>query len=283
MSWQKYSLTFRLLSPLHIGWRKLSNLMQTRPYVTGKVMWGALTARLVRDHNAGATGTDYERIGLQVNEMFGFGYLYPALPTVADQPVQCANALTLHYPWSDPHFDYRFLDSQASTALNYDQQAAESGLLHETEFIRPYARPLSDETSAPQVYLVGDLYVRTELPAELQGWQDALTQLQVGGERGYGWGRIELIGCDKTEVIHSDSIQLLLKKSDSLLAHLATKSHHQAGVTGPIEPLIGWERDNKNGAAWKLSDKAVICYAPGSKVTTDSTFQIGPYGIWEAA
>ena len=94
---------------------------------------------------------------------------------------------------------------------------------------------------------------------------------------------IELIGCDKTEVIHSDSIQLLLKKSDSLLAHLATKSHHQAGVTGLVEPLIGWERSNKSGAPWKLSDEAVICYAPGSKVTTDSTFQIGPYGIWEAA
>jgi len=281
MSWQKYSLTFRLLSPLHIGWRKLSNLMQTRPYVTGKVMWGALTARLVRDHNAGATGTDYERIGLQVNEMFGFGYLYPALPTVADQPVQCANALTLHYPWSDPHFDYRFLDSQASTALNYDQQAAESGLLHETEFIRPYARPLSDETSAPQVYLVGDLYVRTELPAELQGWQDALTQLQVGGERGYGWGRLELVNPAPLVGRPVTGKPTGALVTGCLIAHL--RVGNSTNIAGPIEPLIGWERDNKNGAAWKLSDKAVICYAPGSKVTTDSTFQIGPYGIWEAA
>ncbi|HEX9926566.1 MAG TPA: hypothetical protein VGD99_28225, partial [Anaerolineae bacterium] len=81
MAWQKYELIFRLLSPLHIGHRKVSNLMQSRSYVPGKVLWAALTARLTRDYDNGRDGQRYEKIGNKVCQHFRFGYLYPALPT----------------------------------------------------------------------------------------------------------------------------------------------------------------------------------------------------------
>ena len=48
MAWQKYDLAFQLLAPLHIGYRKVGNLMQSRGYVPGKNLWAALTARLTR-------------------------------------------------------------------------------------------------------------------------------------------------------------------------------------------------------------------------------------------
>ncbi|WP_041331191.1 MULTISPECIES: hypothetical protein [Roseiflexus] len=44
MSWQAYEVIFRLRAPLHVGWRRVSNLQMTRHYLTGRNVWGALLA-----------------------------------------------------------------------------------------------------------------------------------------------------------------------------------------------------------------------------------------------
>ncbi|HMR67701.1 MAG TPA: hypothetical protein PKE64_27135 [Anaerolineae bacterium] len=273
MAWQRYNLAFRLLSPLHIGYRKVSNLQQTRGYVPGKVLWAALTARLTRETISGAKGTDYEAIGEKVRNNFCFTYLYPALDPAGPS---C-------YPWDDD-FTYRFLSSYASTALNYDHQAAAEGSLHEVEFIRPHARPLNGGESS-QVYLVGNLYVNEAANSDdkLKHWQEALDCLQLGGERGYGWGRIQPCS-DSPKLIggREDEPQVECKTSETIPAHaLATGAKAVTGITGSIEPLVGWERDNEVATRkWRVS-QAIICYAPGARVTEDTTFTIGHCGILE--
>ena len=267
MSWHKYDLTFRLLAPLHIGWRQTGNLMQTRSYVTGKVFWAALTARLTRNAEQGANGAAYHRIGEVVQTYFRFTYLYPAL--------QEGDSYKICYPWQ-PDFDYHFLDSYTSAALDYDSQSAEDGLLHETEFIAPRTR--CDQP----VYLTGDLHVYSDLPDDLRPWQDALPQLQFGAERSYGWGRVDLVKCEQKELITSNEVSVTPQLGDCITAHL--KVEQVTSVVGAVEPLIGWERNNAETkrAGWKLSDNAQICYVPGSKVTTAATFQIGANGLWVA-
>lgn len=276
MAWQQYNLAFRLLSPLHIGYRKVSNLQQTRGYVPGKVLWAALTARLTRETIAGAKGDDYKEVGEKVREHFRFTYLYPAL-----DPGE-----TSCYPWNDD-FAYRFLSSYASTALNYDYQAAAEGSLHEVEFIRPHARPLNGE-EAPQVYLVGKLYIKEAANSDdqLKGWRESLGRIQLGGERGYGWGRVQL--CDDSPKLMkevSDEPQVKCEKDEAIPAHaLAVDIDDRkavANVSGSIEPLVGWERDNKDTSRkWRVS-QATICFAPGAKATENTTFNIGCYGILE--
>lgn len=264
MIWQQYNLVFRLLAPMHIGWRKTSNLQQTRGYVTGKIFWAALTARLTREAERGANGQAYEETGDFVQENFRFTYLYPALQNGSDYKT--------HYPWEND-FDYLFLDSYTSAALNYDNQSAEDGLLHETEFIAPRTR-----TGLP-VYLKGSLYVKNDPP---NNWQNALNKLQFGGERGYGWGHVQLVSCDKKEMTTSDEIQVEVAKNGRISAHLIT--YNTTNITGSIEPLIGWERNNPpngNGQKWKLSDKAMICYAPGAMASANAQFTIGQNGLWE--
>ena len=49
MTWRAFEVVLRLRSPMHIGCGKVGNLQRTRPYVTGRVLWGALTMRLTRD------------------------------------------------------------------------------------------------------------------------------------------------------------------------------------------------------------------------------------------
>jgi hypothetical protein len=263
MSWQEYDLVFQLLAPLHIGWRKTGNLQQTRGYVPGKNQWAALTARLTRDHDNGAEGRRYREIGEQVQEYFRFTYLYPALFDGAGYKV--------HYPWEED-FDYLFLDSYASAALDYPGQSAADGLLHETEFISSYAR------DGRSVYLAGQVYVHTEnLPTPLNSWQTALHKIQFGGEKGYGWGRVKLINKLKPEEAEPTG---QLSSGNKITAHL--KGKDITGVIGPIEPVIGWERNNEDGKPnWSLSKEAVICYAPGAKVEEEISFTIGHYGIWE--
>ncbi len=265
MTWQKYRLVFRLLTPLHIGYRTAGNLMQTRGYVPGRVLWAALTARLTRDEDKGADGQRYIEIGQQVQEHFRFTYLYPATQNV--------NGFETHYPWDDD-FDYLFLNSYASTALNYSSQSAEETMLHETEFISPHTR------TGQAVYLVGNLYTKTDLPTPLDNWLKALEKIQLGAERGYGWGRVGKVSCDsQCERFNDEPVAELY--NGHITAHL--KAEKVTGIVGSIEPLIGWERNNdvNRKSNWRLSDEAIICYAPGAKVTGGGDFTIGPNGVWE--
>ncbi|MCL5960768.1 MAG: hypothetical protein M1358_15950 [Chloroflexi bacterium] len=278
MAWEKYMLCFRLLSPLHIGYRKVGNLMQTRGYVPGKNLWAALTARLTMDSNNDADGRRYVAIGQAINEYFRFGYLYPALPKDATQDVKTNDDPTIHYPWEDL-FDYRFFSSYASTALNHDQQVAAEGLLHEAEFIRPWARPQDTDDRPHPVYLVGSLYVQDNLSQELAGWRTALGRVQLGGERGYGWGRLRVAPLPDRGICEKPMVKV--EKNERVLAHVQIEG---ASIVGSVEPLVGWERNNEENSEknWRLS-AATICYSPGARVTEESTFVIGHYGIWEAA
>ena len=265
MSWRRYDLTFKLLSPLHIGWRKTGNLQQTRGYVPGKNQWAALTARLTREYDDGADGRRYQKIGEKVQENLRFSYLYPALFDGTEYKV--------HYPWKDD-FDYLFLDSYASTAIDYASQSAAEGLLHETEFIAPHTR------DGCPVYLTGQVYAQTHLPAPLDKWQDVLDKLQFGGEQGYGWGRVRRVSCKQDDAYDTTKLTVQVAKNDPITAHL--KAANTTGVIGPIEPLIGWERNNKDDKPnWSLSKEAVICYAPGAIVTMERDFTLGRYSVWE--
>jgi hypothetical protein len=48
MAWQVYRLIFRLDTPLHVGQRGWGMIQRTRPYLMGKNLWAATTARLTR-------------------------------------------------------------------------------------------------------------------------------------------------------------------------------------------------------------------------------------------
>ncbi|HEY4034482.1 MAG TPA: hypothetical protein VGL94_11020 [Ktedonobacteraceae bacterium] len=272
MTWTAYHVSLRMLSPMHIGWRKLGNLQQTRAYITGRTLWGALTARITREQGR----NDYREIGRLVDEYLTFTYFYPSTKP---------NTVT-HWPWPNQwdEFAWTFLSSYASTALE-DGHSAEAGSLHETEFIAPYAR---DEEQKP-VFLVGYIFERGDCNPLLHGWRKALDRLQIGGERSYGWGRVRLEGtcelvttnkcfgydlfCDK------DHPQITVPEDKELLAHTVDPNNDH--ITGSIEPLLGRETQ-KSGFGESFSD-VEICWVPGSKAAQSKPFQIQQKGIWRPA
>ena len=276
MTWTAYKIVFRLLSPMHIGWIKQGNVQRTRPYVTGKALWGALTARLTRDFPK--LGGDYKHVGERVRQELAFSYFYPTIGETVNL-----------WPWEKAdEFAWCYLGSYASTALNYDRNTAEEGSLHETEFIAPTTR------DGQPVYLVGYIFERQgcTLP-----WREVLSRLQLGGERTYGWGRVQCPAEEPLPVsageplfgfyamqLDRDRPVLRASKDVPLLAHaLAAEFQGRrpvSNVRGPIEPLLGRETDPQGQFGASLPP-ARICWPPGSTLTPHAEIIIGEYGIWE--
>lgn len=271
MPWQSYEVIFRLQTPVHIGWGEVSNLLRTRLYVTGRVLWGALTMRLTRDMIALPTAHDYQHIGKEVHQSLAVTYFYPAIAN--DEGYQIA------WPWEDSaNFRYRFLSSYASTALSYPQQSAATGMLHEVECIVPHTIDCGKA-----VFLIGYIFVADicTLP-----WQVACQRLQIGGERGYGWGDLKLIRCCKSDAPLFDGQAvfdgsnerpaLQLMAGQSLLAHMHASG---AQVDGVLEPVVGREWRRHPGQYVAHSG---ICFVPGSKLQTNTHVVIEDFGIWRA-
>lgn len=264
MDWIHYRVTLRLVSPLHIGWRKVGNLQQTRKYVTGRVLWAALTARLTRDLGKDKNG-DYTRIGEKVNDNFRLGYFYPAILDCR----QSLENLRECFPWSTANFDYLFLDSYVSTAVSRIDASSE-GTLHETEFISPISR------NGDPVYLTGSVWIRDPLDEELRYWRDSFDRLMLGGERGYGWGHIRVCG-DPTVIERRKEVRVSIDREKPVLAH-ANASNIDDELIGVVEPLVGWERDG--GGSWRLTRDVNLAYMPGSIAACTLSFLVDRFGIW---
>lgn len=280
--WAAYEVVFRLRAPLHVGWRKVGNLLMTRPYVPGRAFWGALTMRLTRMATT-EPATDsslYQQYGQRVHEQLAYTYFYPALQSEGSYAVQ--------WPWADEAtFRYRFLGSYASAALVYPAQSAEEGMLHEAEFIAPY----TVDTGEP-VYLKGFVFEKTGCSLN---WKRALEALQFGADRTYGWGDVEVAICSpapkavwsgpngKPITFDPNGEQVLVRvpEEEALVAHARASNR----LIGGVEPLVGreWRSNAEKGARYvgqhiEFND---VLYTPGSTTPQEAIFQIGLHGIWE--
>jgi hypothetical protein len=260
---------------MHIGCGKVGNVQRTRPYITGRVFWGGLTMRLTRkEHKPATNSDDYQKIGKEVHGSLAYTYFYPATKSGDRYPIA--------WHWENESlFRRRFLSSYASTALVYPQQAAAEGLLHEVEFLSP--RTLD---TGEQVYLIGYVFEKDGCKLE---WRDACKQLQMGGERGYGWGAVECMEVNKTTLLFDEnldwteqngSLAIHVLESGRLLAHTIAQN---VSAQGEVEPLVGreWRSHNPtNRHAGQHLEFCGLCYSPGSTVERLSAFVIREFGIW---
>jgi len=280
MTWSVYQVILRLRSPLHIGSGKVGNLQRIRPYVTGRVLWGALTMRLARDAAQGrgpATDSrEYREIGDQIHRDLAFTYFYPALNSESDYRVV--------WSWeNESAFRHRFLSSYQGTALSYPQQSVAEGMLHEVEFISPHTLDTCEA-----VFLKGYVF---EKGGCALNWQSALKRMQMGGERGYGWGDVELVNALQfaDELLFGgpamfrydgDVPVIRLPTDGRLLAHTLAAD---LPVAGDVEPLVGreWRSDNPRrcyvGQHVAFGD---MCFTPGSVTLQTLDFVVEKFGVW---
>jgi hypothetical protein len=296
MSWHAYRLIYRLESPLHIGWRKIGNLMQTRLYVTGRNWWGAAASHLTQWLGI----DDYQAVGKFVRDNLIFGYFFLAEDPATPFLPRWEKAGICYGTLSADQFEWRFLSSVASTAIDYQLNTAAEGLLHEVEFIVP---KIKEGNIFKNVFLVGHLLARDQAQAKCANQEvsincdakevyvnqlalltQVLAQARIGGERRYGFGRIKL---DPQQVIEYSDLfghkleltgekpMLELNNKEPLPAHFSVDSLE---AEGEIEPLLGREWDENTGPGRRVS-VATICWAPGSKAKQTVRAEIRQMGV----
>lgn len=283
-----YRLVFQIKSPLHIGWRKIGNLMQTRYYVPGRAFWGAVTANLTRWLGE----TNYRKIGEWVKKHLRFGYFF--LAENPDTPLypHLLEGRLIYGPngLEQAKFERRFLSSIASTAITPDSNSAEEGSLHEVEFIK------SSLGIGSPVYLVGHLFVHRDEKIDIRNddvniqgvslFSQVIPDLQIGGERRYGFGRLALqrgACCEVNDVFgytlsqRNGSYEITVPRESPVFADTIANNLNMSGF---IEPLVSREWSQQGGPGRQLTLLG-LTHVPGSVLCSEMTFLIGCNGVWK--
>ena len=304
MAWRAYQIVFKARSPVHVGWHTLGYIKLTRPYITGRAMWGAMTANKARSNPNNHNFPDYEGIGDLFRSDIITSYFYPALdpqkpmlPKFTDEGIKIGE-------YNRNEFEKIFIRSFGQTGIGPVTNTAEEETLHESEFISPIVESDSKEEKQ-QVYFTGYLFLndKAEYNKEKIKWENlvpALSELYVGGDRKYGWGRLSLDHTLTKEVkdkkffghdidLKNEKLNVTIQKGKPIPAHLAIASTVALDLSGDVEPLVGreWGRvigyDKKEniGFGRKIS-KATLCWVPGSIVEKDMMFSINEFGLLNA-
>ena len=275
MSWQKFHVVYELHSPLHIGYHKVGNVQRTRYYIPARNLWGAVTEALTRRgfSTHGVSSGDYQQVGEWVKKHCAFGYWFVYENSKLLTPCYCKDGLK-YGNLSVSEFERRYLDSHVTTALDPKTNSAQYGSLHEVEFIAPYSR------NGARTQVSGSVFLDDEAKTILSenGWRNWLSNLQVGGERRYGFGTIRLIEMEpEDDPITCTRPCQSVSKNTSFLAHVSVTTNVQ--IRGQIEPLVGRVTSQSHAFGSRLTS-AIVCWTPGSIPMDDVQVQFEQEGYW---
>jgi len=275
MSWQKFRVIYELHSPLHIGYHKVGNVQRTRYYIPARNLWGAVTEALTRRgfSTHGVSSGNYQQVGEWVKKHCAFGYWFVYENSKLLTPCYCKDGLK-YGNLSVSEFERRYLDSHVTTALDPKTNSAQYGSLHEVEFIAPYSR------NGARTQVSGSVFLDDEAKTILSenGWRNWLSNLQVGGERRYGFGTLRLVDMK----LEGDPITCTrpcqsVSKNTSFLAHVSVTTNVQ--IRGQIEPLVGRVTSQSHAFGSRLTS-AIVCWTPGSIPMDDVQVQFEQEGYW---
>lgn len=250
--WKRYSIVFKLKSPLHIGYTpfKSSVVSPTRYYILGRNFWGAITKQITESFFGSFKSEDYIEIGHDIRNNFIFSYFYLYDGDTVYYPKYNENELKYgNMCVSD--FESRFIDSRISTAIN-DSGTAKDESLHEIEYINNKFR---DECgNIKDVKLFGYIWIREDIieDCKVKITNDGIyinnfniiKELILGGESKYGFGHVEFYSFDdrvnlpmNIDTDNSNELSVRIQKNEAILSHLEYSK--EIPFKGDIELLSG--------------------------------------------
>lgn len=179
-----YELQFKPLAPLHIGQKNYGVLAETRLFIPGWTMWGALVN--VYGRRQGGREEDYRK-GKKLFERLTCFYPQKEkgkvmFPSFREGRMYLGDD-------TEERFRSKYTDTYMSTALWAESIAAKDGSLHEIELLLPEAQGGGDALS-----WVGLLGIVKEDEADIINFLEKVKLIRVGGEATYGYGRMEQQG-----------------------------------------------------------------------------------------
>ena len=197
MSWNCYKITLEAKSPIYIGYgAKLGIVAKTRYYILAKHVWAALTNVLAQKHNE-----DYKIVGDALKTRTRFSYFYIKQGDTVLAPKYADSEGLKFGNLSVEAFEQQFISSFGATAMEKTQKSAEDGSLHEVEFIKPMAqgKPVLFEG-----YIFSDSEQIQIGSKSLDVQQLKGLEIQVGGERSYGFGKVKIVDIVGTITVFDD-------------------------------------------------------------------------------
>ncbi|MBM3747715.1 MAG: hypothetical protein FJW34_18160 [Acidobacteria bacterium] len=170
--------------------------------------------------------------------------------------------------------------------------SAEDGALHESEYLTPVGR------GRKRLGFQG--YVLLSEGLDARQVTEVLRTCQVGADRRYGWGRLQLLGeleeCGRGELfgcVRSNGsypgrgpvLESCVAAPWYLPAHLECEAANYEQFEGELEALSGRDWCGERGPGKKVV-KAKLCWAPGSRARPSKAplrFWIEPQGVWRSA
>jgi hypothetical protein len=288
--WRRYRLSWRLDSPLHIGWRTIGTIMQTRLWVPGRNVWGAMVDVLARLKSPSAP--DWQGTQRSVNEALRFEAWFlgtdvnsPWYPKFDGQKGLCYGSMT------ERELQRLVLGASVSTAIDHSSRTADEDKLFEVEYISP--RALHDTQGIQRgdsLFLVGHLWARSK--GDVQVFEDDIhimnmslrevaASLSIGGERAKGYGRLTCgeLGPsvdgklpDRADSEGNDlAIRIEPNQAFGMLVEALTGE--QQSMRGQVEPIVGRDTTSSTGYGQSITS-AHFCWLPGSYCTKSVTLTL---------
>ena len=167
-----YKLTFKQIQPIHIGDNKHGVINETKIFIPGQTMWGALTNAYFKKTNV------YDK-----NLFENISCFYPQIKDKDNvlKP-QYKNGEFYLGKLSETEFRQKYTTTLLSTAINPTTLHAQDKSLHEIDVILPN-----------NIEWVGYLKVNKDIINELLN----IKSFYIGGDSRYGLGLVELINANE--------------------------------------------------------------------------------------
>jgi hypothetical protein len=293
MTSEIYQVTYKARSPIHIGYRSIGILKTTRYYITGSAIWGAITAVMTR-YLMGTPVSKYKRVGEFVKKNIRTTYFFPKVNNIVYHPVY-QNGEVRYGDISESAFEKIFIHSFVSTALD-KRKTADEDTLHEVEFVRNEVRM---EKDIRDVCWVGYFFVnekKGDLEIEIEDndfiikgdremkASEVLKKIQVGGERNYGFGRLELSNSFEKIDKNTGKVFGCRLDRDRIRSRIALSHVYYRNIAymGEVEPLVGrkWGAKGSGRESSIEGDTNFVFFAPGTRFTHESVFEVADCGVW---
>lgn len=269
-----YKLIFKQISPIHIGIFNYGILSETRIFIPGWTIWGALVNKY--GHCKGKE--EYFEEGKKIFE--SITCIYPKLGK-RDKILfpKLENGEFYLGDYSENEFRAKFTDVYISTSIQPLSLTAMDESLHEIEVILPKSKLINEEDKG-NLYWVGLLGINEDKKEKIKDFLVENLDITVGGDSRYGLGIIKLEKLD--QATEKDLVEWgiteegnpILGKNNFLKNYFSItdgffdemKDYDRIFSISEIEHII--TEFDFSGATPKI-EESKICITPGSEIEID--------------
>ena len=238
--WKK--VVYKQVQPIYIGYKSHGIINETRVFIPGITMWGALTNAFGKENN-------WDKDKYEQNKAYfeNITCFYPMIDNAVLYPRFKNGEFYLGF-CNEKEFRYEYIDTYISTAINPATLNAKDKSLHEIDIILPQGKE-----DKKQLYWVGYVKTNKEIPNEVY----------VGGDSRYGLGLMRLEGKPKDENYPYEVIKGIYQdsypKNEPISNFVEFKNQ---SIEGKLEILAEFEY----GKISREIKDAKFYITPGSKI-----------------